>query len=502
MANPFPLMIVYHVFLLFVLRSSFVAAGFPQSRRIRTGALGSRSRCQPIPGVRLQARARCRNVAIGVPLSDDKLLGLDAELRRKSRVNTWSKIHAMVFPVEAPFPLVRGVMKMIVLQLRTFGYRSAHNYLASARRNHLELDHAWKPSLDIEYREAALVARRGLGPSKKARPFSLDKLAIAYCMALAVATPIVLPYHAAIIGLLFMFRCIELANLRCQDIFIDAASRTVAVHLPSCKTDIEAKGVKFRWRCLRGSKSRDAPQRRMAAVWFRCPFCVIYDAARISHGYADTAVPSQVPGGTQKFVKIRDDGVLSTVAMATWLKRLHATLADGIDANDSDLSATFGGHSLRRSGAQHWFWVGLPESIIRRLARWKSAAIELYLLNAPLLNLGSWSLNKDAVASLNIEHLLMEVRKIMSARTHLAIEPPATAPLTTDVVVSRSTAHPPRAHRILIFRGPSDCWRSACSYKFGVAGKCEIMTIDEAKTAKIRFCIRGCFACSTPWMKS
>ena len=91
---------------------------------------------------------------------------------------------------------------------------------------------------------------------------------------------------------------------------------------------------------------------------------------------------------------------------------MHATLADGIDANDSDMAATFGGHSLRRSGAQHWFSAGLPEALIRRLARWKSAAIEFYLLNAPLLNMGSWSLNNDAVASLNIEHLLIEVRKV------------------------------------------------------------------------------------------
>ena len=169
LANPcIRLMINYHVFLLFVLRSSLVAAGFPQSRRIRTGALGSRSRFQPIAGVRLRARARRQNVVSGVPLSDDKLLGCDAELRRKSRVNTWSTNHARVFPLETPFPLVKGFMMLIVLQLRKSGYRSAHNYLASARRHHLELDHAWKPSLDIEYREAALVARRGLGPSKKA----------------------------------------------------------------------------------------------------------------------------------------------------------------------------------------------------------------------------------------------------------------------------------------------------------------------------------------------
>lgn len=465
------MILFYHVFLLFVLRSSLVAAGFPQSRRIRTGALGSRSRFQPIAGVRLRARPRSCDVVNSVLLSDEKLLGVDALMRRKSRVKTWSKIHAVVFPAVSPFPLVKGFMKLIVLQLRKSGYRSAHNYLATARRHHLELDHAWKPSLDIEYREAALVARRGLGPSKKARPFSLDKLAIAYSLAMSVATAIVLPYHAAVIGLLFMFRCIELANLRCQDIFIDAASRTVAVNLPACKTDIEAKGVKFRWRCLCGSKPHDAPQRRMAAVWFRCPFCVIYDAAKISHGYVDTAVPTQVPGGTQKIVKIREDGMLTTVAVATWLKRLHATLADVIDANDSDISATFGGHSLRRSGAQHWFCAGLPESLIRRLARWKSAAIELYLLNAPLLNMGSWSLNNDAVASLNIEHLLMEVRKIMSARTNLAITTPTATPITTDVVVSRSAAHPPRAHRILVFRGPSDGWKSACSYKFGGPGK-------------------------------
>ena len=201
-------------------------------------------------------------------------------------------------------------------------------------------------------------------------------------------------------------------------------------------------------------------------------------------------------------MKIRDDGNLATVAVATWLKRMHATLADGIDANDSDMAATFGGHSLRRSGAQHWFSAGLPEALIRRLARWKSAAIELYLLNAPLLNMGSWSLNNDAVAPLNIEHLLSERRTIMSAMTNLAIATPAATPITTDVVVSRSAAHPPRAHRILVFRGPSDGWKSACSYRFGGPGKCEIMTVDEAKTAKIRFCIRGCFACSTPWMKS
>ena len=388
-----------------------------------------------------------------------------------------------------------------MLRLRTSGYRSAHNHLASARRHHLELDHAWKPSFDIEYGEAALVACRGLGPSKKARPFSLDKLAIAYCMALSVATPIVLPYHAAVIGLLFMFRCIELANLRCQDIFIDAASRTVAVNLPSCKTDIEAKGVKFRWRCLCGSKPRDAPQRRMAAVWFRCPFCVIYDAANISHGYVDTVTPAQVPGGTQKFIKIRDDGNLTTVAVATWLKRMHAALADGIDAADADITSSYGGHSLRRSGAQHWYMTGLPEGVIRRVARWRSDSIELYLLNAPLRNLGSWSLCNNTVASsFSVEHLLIEVRKIMAS--NLTVTAPVATPITTDVVVSRNRAHPPTAHRIVVFRGPSDGWKSACSYKFGGPGKCEIMTVDEAKAAKIRFCVRGCFACAAPWLKS
>ena len=125
------------------------------------------------------------------------------------------------------------------------------------------------------------------------------------------------------------------------------------------------------------------------------------------HGFKLEAASRSV-GGSEPFFP----------TLSGW--RTSPAILQTFHVEDAELfgeTAQFGGHSLRRSGAQYWWAAGLPEALIRRLARWRSEAIEAYLQSAPLLALGPNSTKgwqpTDTTVPFECIKILVEMRKLL-----------------------------------------------------------------------------------------
>ena len=383
------------------------------------------------------------------------------------QVRTWLKHHGDVKVFGPGFPLTPDNMKRVTVIFRVKGYRSTANYVVAAKRMHQASDHHWSGPLKIMYRECMRIARRKLGPACPARAFLLIKVARCYVDNVAVHSTMLAPYHTVLVGALLMYRGIEIGDMLMEDVSFNGADTSVSVRLSSSKTDSQGRGLKFRWRCICGetAASSDNLQQLM------CPYHALLQAAIILHDFeiCDWAV---TVGGASPFFRTDSGRKITPRVIGQFLQRLHLAAREGIAGEDVDEeNQKFGGHSVRRSGAQHWVRCGLPEALLRRLARWRSDSIERYLQSVPLENLGpEHLLATGAEHNVEIRKMLTEVKQLLAAHRRTSFQR-ANPPPSFDslVAVNRYPGKEPKVHRIRCLRGYNSEWATACSWKFGTA---------------------------------
>lgn len=289
-----------------------------------------------------------------------------------------------------------------------------------------------------------------------------------------------------------MYRSIEIGHTKCEDITFNGSDTSVSVRLSASKTDYTGRGFRFRWRCICGGQ--DSTVSRMT-----CPYHCLLEAAIIMHDFVIKNFPATV-GGTEHFFKRKSgDGIVTSQIITAYLNKLHEALPEGIGGDDHFLSdERFSGHSVRRSGAQHWTRAKLSESLIRRLARWKSDAIERYLQSVPCEDLGPELLfGEGAEHAVEVGRLLSEVRSLLAAHENKKKQEAAAGLTgTTQVIVSRNPHIDSKVHSIKKLNGYNETWVTGCGWRFGSSmAICEMMDASNAQSSKIPICTgRGCWS--------
>jgi integrase len=404
----------------------------------------------------------------------------------------------------APLPLCPGSLIKIVEKMRDDDYRSTGNYLSVAKRRHFSADWPWGTALQQSYTDAMRMAKRRLGPPARAAAFDLLQLAVAFVLGRFALSSVLLATHAAMTAALFMMRVLELAELRCRDIMLDSKARTVAVRINSSKTDLADKGFKFRWSCTCGLPCR--PPRAQALQWLVCPYHVCEDVAVKLHEFKLSTQPMTVQDSDAPFFRTKRGAKITSAALSQFLRetdKMHCIKNTKAVVFPDEKPAKFTGHSCRRAGAQHWLRVGLGVDLVRRLARWQSQAIEAYIEQMPLENLGA--LTVDVGQKLTIGEMAagisQEVVKLVDAKLVGMQAFPSQGSATgagggpARFVVTTFPGKPRRIHLIVHERGEPQQWRTKCNYFF-MKTVTNVEVVECLMCEAIQhgaLCGRGCF---------
>jgi len=426
--------------------------------------------------------------------------------QRESRWRTWKRVHNTVAEVQPYLPLLPWILAMVVAAMRSMGYRSTQNYLSTAKRKHLSANFGWTPSLEQSFRDGMRAARRCLGPPARAAAFSLASVALAFVFGRYPPSNMEAPIHVLLVTALTMMRGIEAAALEEDDVVLDCQAMAVSFRINASKTDIQERGFKFRWRCTCGSMTME---RANALTWMLCPFHVTLDAAIRHCGYRPTLGPTQVGSQHKPFFKTKRNSKLSSTSVTRFLRALAAmqNLAPPeMVGYPDEPKPKYSGHSCRRSGAQHWLRQGLPADVVRRLARWRSEAIEAYIEQMPIENLGvgSFKISNTALA-VTIEEISREVsgaikrkmEELGSQTSGRADSRPAQHSTKVRVLITQFRGER-KAHLVQVEEGPMEGFKTKCNYKFMSQARLsqghEILTCEPQDVALHgRLCQRGCF---------
>ena len=250
-----------------------------------------------------------------------------------------------------PFPLTASSLKIVTLAFRARRYRSTQNCLAEAKRFHCEKDYEWPPSLAVAFRDAERISKNRLGPGHQARPFDPSKIASAYALGNLLYSLIVLPALVVLAGTLCLFRSAEVGALNCIDVAL--SGEHVAVRVSSSKTDVRARGVWFRWKCICHTSHGRA--RALSTIWLLCTLCLFTDIAVRCHDFVPSGKLRPV-GGDTPFFRLRNQCRVTSQDLTRFLRNLdqvsNISLDDELGLMDP---SSFSGHSLRRSGTQMWW---------------------------------------------------------------------------------------------------------------------------------------------------
>jgi len=423
-----------------------------------------------------------------------------------SRIRTWRKFHG---PGNF-LPLTVESMNRVARAMKAKNYRSIKNYLSCVRKAHLKADHAWPSSLSIAFQECCSLAKKRLGPARRARCFSIYKLAAAYAAGKIVKTRLVAPFATVSLSTLCLLRSIETGAVNCADVTISILEACVSVKVTSSKTDVTARGVRIRWHCLCGLPLVFNDEN--AQAWMACPFhCALFFATAVhSCSTDDFSVAKAVPGGEKPFFPVSGGGRIVARDIGKFLTAL-ALVADIVDPDieEAPSGAAFGGHSMRRSGCMHHHTNGMPDQTLRRLARWRSQIVESYLGQAPLSALGPWTFStgscgwRAAPAQVpSVELLLGDVRRrlrqlfeeaaasqapgrtllesasvgcphdslsgVAGGRNQITQTEPCEK-FREQFLVSRARQDKEKCHRIQNLHGHATTWRTRCGFKFAGA---------------------------------
>jgi len=424
--------------------------------------------------------------------------------RRWSHRRTWERFMVELFGKldlqVRSLPLTPNAVKLVTRKMREAGYRSCQNFLTSMRRFHLEAGHAWCPQLQLAYSDAMRFARRKLGPPRRSKEYDCRLVALAFAIGIMIPSSIVAVHHVLVLAALFMLRAAEVGQLNLEDVAIDIHSKQVAVKLSHSKCDATARGYRCRWSCICASPF----VRQHATAWMLCPFHAMWDYARLAHKFVHPSAAGFALLGGASPLFLNGNKRVDAQALARALKQLD--LRHSIQRPETlprmGPSCSFGGHSARRTGCQLWFRRGLPEAVIRRLARWRSDIIEIYLAAAPLEDLGTHSFQSDCLApgAVSMEFLLSEIRKIVG--DHLAalkLDGPSQRPKGLKILLSKISGNQVRVHEVVHLRGRSTEWKTRCGFYFGRPSslahvELEDSTRDEVKAGSFGcVCTAGCF---------
>ena len=393
---------------------------------------------------------------------------------RQHRAHLWESVLSKA-GIADPYALTPEVIFMAAGLFRAAGYRSAMEYVNQAVTTARERGRP--PGEDVL--RAVFMARnackRGLGPPKRAAPLPLGGLArlpVAY-EPWAPGGP-VFPLRALVAGCWWLTREIELGNAACGDItVIDDA--TVEWNLPVSKADTRALGARRSHRCACSALSgSDALPRHL------CPACVI----RAQMAFRSEAPPESplFPDPSGEFVSKK--AMIATIEMAASMLGLPLSSDTG--------APRWGGHALRRGGAQYLATRGVDIFRIQCLARHSSSAIVAYVEDAHAVAIADVA--PEAVIHGRLRQAKSELSAILQA-TQDAQDRRDAAAAPLPLPASEGMTHPRGAY-VVSDRGagkmhivdPDHPDTTACRWRFA-AQKSALLTEDPATAPPCTRCV-------------
>ena len=265
-------------------------------------------------------------------------------------------------------PLTPEVLATGVAILRTAGYRTAAAVGCEALDRAKLSGQRIGDDLRRTIQQLRRAAARGLGPPKRSAAFPVDRLTELPddSTPMSVAGPMH-PRRVLTIGCWWLTREIELGNASVSDVAETPSGAQLT--LPVSKTDICAKGTVRQHGCACGVRS-GGPQLVPQAL---CPACsLLAQAAFVRAAFPELGEEAPLaPTSSGDFpAKIT---IIATIRAAAEYLKLELKTPSGAEA--------WGGHALRRGGAQFLARKGVPIPLIQAMARHSSGAIFGYIEN-------------------------------------------------------------------------------------------------------------------------
>jgi hypothetical protein len=360
-----------------------------------------------------------QDLAFTIAGSEPRLLSAQIDLQhqmysqtsrkpREARLALWNKLllHA---GVPEPFQLTPESIQLGASVLRSSGYRSTMAYVDIAVQEFVRRGGTKSQLLELTIRDTRRACTRGLGSPKQSGAFPMERIPeLCNTQVSWAANGPMWPSRTLLCGCWWLTREIELSNAVVGDITRPDPD-SIRWNLPASKSDPQALGMARTHKCACGLLSGGTP----SVDHSMCPACNLWSQTKASREFSDHIAAHPVyfsndltsgdsfplfPTKSGTFPTKSD--MVRTIESAA--RQLHIdTVSEG--------KPVWGGHSLRRGGAQYLARCGVDVWRIQALARHSGSAILLYLDGVHAESLG----NIAAEASLGRD--LTNVREELSA---------------------------------------------------------------------------------------
>jgi hypothetical protein len=276
--------------------------------------------------------------------------------------------------------------------LRAAGYRSASQIAEQAIDDARIAGQSIGEDLRRAVQRARRACHRGLGPPRHTAAFPVESIAkLPSGEAPLVHDGPTWPRRLLVVGSWWLTREVELGNSTLGDVSV--ADGVASINLPASKTDFEALGATRSHSCACGQRN-GAPALLPPAI---CPACTL--EAQIAWlrskgcGASDALFPTESGSFPSKST------IITTIEAAAGLLQLPLVATSG--------ARLWGGHALRRGGAQYLARSGVEVWRIQALARHSTGVILTYIENAHISTLTS--IAQEAAAGRTIEVVRSEL---------------------------------------------------------------------------------------------
>jgi hypothetical protein len=281
--------------------------------------------------------------------------------------------------------------------LRAAGYRSASQIAEQAVDTARTAGQPIGEDLKRAVQRGRRACLRGLGPPRHTAAFPVDQIVkLTSGEAPLVPDGPAWPCRLLVVGSWWLTREVELGNSALGDACL--ADGVASINLPASKTDFEALGATRSHSCACG-RGNGAPALLAPSI---CPACTLAEqvAWAKSRGYrnSDALFPTASGAFPSKA------SIIATIEAAAELLRLPLVAPSG--------ARLWGGHALRRGGAQYLARSGVEVWRVQALARHSTGVILTYIENAHIGTLTS--IAQEAAAGRTIEVVRCELQAMQA----------------------------------------------------------------------------------------
>ena len=285
---------------------------------------------------------------------------------RDQKLATWEEV-AVAAGHADPYALNSDTLYEVSAILWKAGYRSLDSYLSMVRQELLQKHGSLPEVFALHFKCISRAAARGRGPAKQAGTLPVNRLAeLEESQQPFSPQGPCFPLRAVIVGIWWLLREIELANLTIE--CVRCEGQAAHIRLPSSKTDSEGAGATRTLGCICASGS--------ARI---CPYHVVQrqhqwasEQAAALHKHAKGFPLFPTSSG---HAAAKSDVIKAINGVAAQLQ-LPLTSVTG--------TPIYTGHTLRVSGAVHLAMSGIDVWRIQLHGRWGSSAVLRYVQLSPL----------------------------------------------------------------------------------------------------------------------